>query len=262
MRKLVIGALAGVLTLALAAVAIAASGTSGTTVQNYEQTFSAKKPKKSTGTTFSTSSIDEQNPNNKQPKRVTNFDITFPPGTKINNKAIPRCRATQNDFASAQNPDDACPKGSRIGRPGTKGDGGVKARLKFPGSAEINGEVFAYNANKGLLLFVNLSSANQTLLLKPKFRGRRLLTTVPHTCVPPGTPANGCRDNQGNVSEAILTSFDLKTLPKSKGRGKKKKQLITTPGSCPSSGSWKFEANIKYGDGTSLKIPETSPCRK
>ena len=103
MRKLVVGALAGVLTLALAAIAMAASETSGTTVQNYDQTFSAKKTKKSTGTTFNTSSADEHNTaNDKQPKRVTNFDITFQNGTKIDNRAAPACNASEEDFAAAE----------------------------------------------------------------------------------------------------------------------------------------------------------------
>src|SRR5829696_5339619 len=153
MRKLVVVALAGILTLAVSAIAIAASATSGNTVQNYEQTYSQKKPKKSTGTTFSTSSTDDTNTaKNRQPKRVTNFDIKFPPGTKINSKAIPACKATDADFAAAENADDACPKGSTLGKFG-KPDGEVAARTPFPGVADLAGTVDAYNAPKGLLLF-------------------------------------------------------------------------------------------------------------
>jgi hypothetical protein len=254
MRKLIVGALVGVLTLAMAAIAMAASQTSGNTVQNYDQTYSQKKRGVSTGTKFQTSSSDETNPRNKQPKRVTNFDITFPKGSKINNKAIPQCKADQNDFASAETPDDACPKGSRIG------GGEVAARTPFNGVADFTGEVFAYNANKGLLLFVNISSANQTLLLNPKFKGLKLLTPVPHTCIPPNIPQNDCKDSTGTKQEAILTNFELTTTPKSSGKGKKKKSLITTPKTCPR-GGWSFEANIKYDDGTSVKIPAKSACR-
>src|SRR4051794_14265021 len=76
MRKLIVCAVIGVFALALAAIAMAE------TVQNYEQTFSAKKPSASTGTSFSTDSIDEANTTkNKQPLRTTQFDITFPKGT-------------------------------------------------------------------------------------------------------------------------------------------------------------------------------------
>jgi hypothetical protein len=254
MRKPVIGALVGALMLVVAAVSVAATATSGTTVQQYDQTFSAKKPSKSTGTTFSTSSSDDTNPRNKQPKRVTNFDITFPAGSKIDNKAAPVCKATENDFAQATNPDDACPKGARIGT------GEVAARTPFNGVADFTGTAYAYNANKGLLLFVNISSANQTLLLNPKFKGLKLLTAVPHTCIPPNIPANDCKDNTGQAQEAILTKFQLKTTPKSSGKGKSKKNLITTPSTCK--GKWAFEANITYADGTAVKIPSPQTCSK
>jgi hypothetical protein len=255
MRKLVVGALVGALSLIVAAVSIGATVTSGTTEQTYTQTYSAKKPNKSTGTSFGTSSTDPANPRNKQPKRVTNFDITFPKGSKIDNKAAPQCKADENDFANASNPDDACPKGSRIG------SGLVAARTPFNGIADLTGTVYAYNANKGLLLFVNVTSANQTLLLKPKFKGLKLLTEVPQTCIPPNVPQNNCTDPQGVQQHAILTNFTLKTTAKSSGKGSKRKNMITTPKTCPS-GGWKFEANIKYEDGTAVKIPETSPCGK
>ena len=256
MRKLVAVALAGVLTLAMAAIAFAASETSGTTVQNYDQSYSQKKIKRSTGTTFQTSSTDEQNPRNKQPKRVTNFDITFPRSTKIDNKAAPQCKADENDFAQASDPDDACPRGSRIG------SGEVAARTPFNGVADFTGTAYAYNANKGLLLFVNIQSANQTLLLKPKFRGIRLLTKVPHTCIPPNIPQNDCKDSTGTKQEAILTNFELKTTPKSRGRGSARRNLITTPSTCNPSNGWIFQADIKYDDATKVTIRDEAPCSR
>jgi hypothetical protein len=265
MRKLSVVALAGILTLVVAAVAVAAGGsaTSGTTVQNYDQAYSAKKPGKPTGTTFSTSSTDDQNADhNKQPKRVTNFDIKFPAGSKIDNKAAPACKATDEDFANAETPDAACPKGSRLGKPGTTPDGKVKARTPFNGVADFEGEVFAYNAPKGLLLYVNVQSANQTLVLRPKFSGLNLKTAVPQTCIPPNRPDQDCKPNgQGESQEAILTEFSLKTIVKSSGKGKKKRTLIKTPPTCPK-GTWKFTSSIKYDDGTSVRIPSTTPCTK
>jgi hypothetical protein len=255
MRKLVVGALVGVLALAVTAIALAASATSGTTVQNYEQTFTVKKPNASTGTKFSTSSTDEANTTqNKQPKRVTNFDITFPKGTKIDTTALPTCAATEPDFNAAENADDACPKRAKIGT------GTVAARLDIPNTQDLTGTVSAYNAKKGLLLYVVIASplGNQTLLLKPKLRGVKLLTPVPHTCIPPNRPDQDCRENggTGDAREAILTSFTLSVK-----RGKTgKKVYMTTPKTCPS-GGWKFEANIKYSDGTASKIPAKSACK-
>jgi hypothetical protein len=257
MRKLVVGALMGALSLVVAAVAIGASATSGTTVQNFEQVYSGKKVKKSTGTTFSTSSTDEQNARNKQPKRVTNFDITFPKGSKITSNAVPQCAASEADFSAETNPDNACPKGSKIGA------GTVKARLPFQGTQDLNGTVTAYNANKGLLLYVIIQSplGNQVLLIKPKFRGLKLLTEVPHTCIPPNRPDQDCKDSSGTEQAAVLTSFTLKTKPAGSGSGAKRKNLIVTPTTCAAAG-WKFVADIKYADSTKVTIPSTSKCSK
>ena len=256
MRKLAVVALAGILTLAVAAIAIAAEGTSGTTVQKYEQTYSQKKGNKSTGTSFQTSSTDDTNTaKNRQPKRVTNFDIKFPAGSKIDSKAAPQCKATDTDFANAENPDDACPKGSKLG------SGKVAARLPFDSPlGDVDGVVTAYNANKGLILFVNLQEANQTLVLRPKFSGLNLRTTVPHSCVPPNRPDQGCRPGgTGEPQDAVLVDFQLKT--KAITNKKSKRVLIRTPKTCPS-GGWTFTASIKYADGTSLKLPTKAPCTR
>jgi hypothetical protein len=255
MRKAVVGVLVGALTLAVAAIAMAASGTTGTTVQQFTQTYTTKKPKTPAGTNFATSSTDPQNSRNNQPKRVTNFDIVFPKGAKIDSTAAPQCKATENDFANASNPDDACPKGSKLGT------GTVAARTPFNGVADFTGTVSAYNANKGLLLYVNVSTANQTLLLKPKFSGLTLKTVVPETCVPPNIPQNDCTDSNGIKQQVILTSFTLKIKQTTKGKGKARKSLLTTPPTCPA-GGWTFTANIKYADGATLKIPAKSPCTK
>jgi hypothetical protein len=257
MRKLVAVALAGALTLVVAAVAFAASETSGTTVQNYDQTYTQTRTNKSTGTEFSTSSNDPQNPRNEQPKRVTDFDITFPRGSKIDSKAAPQCKADQEDFAEQDNPDRACPRGSKIG------SGVVTARLPFE-FPDLNGTVRAYNANKAILLYVQVDApgAAQTLLLKGKFRGRRLLTDVPHTCVPPNRADNGCRDANGQEQAAILTNFELKTTAKSRRDGRRKRQLITTPPTCNASNGWIFQADITYADDTKVTIREDSPCRR
>ena len=174
-------------------------------------------------------------PEDQQPNRVTNFDITFPKGTKINYKAIPACKATEDDFAAAENPDDACPKGSKIG------DGTVKARLPFE-SEDLTGTVDAYNAKNALLLFVQVQSplGNQTLLIKGSLKGVLLKTEVPRNCIPPGIPSNDCKDGNGTPQDAILTEFKLKT----KKAGTKKKPFMQTPATCPSSGSWVFKAKL------------------
>ncbi|MEA2479329.1 MAG: hypothetical protein QOJ07_1251 [Thermoleophilaceae bacterium] len=254
MRKLIVGALVGVLALAITAIAMAE------TVQHYSQNFTAKKTNALTGTTFQTDSIDEQNTDrNKQPKRVTNFDITFPKGTKINYKALAVCKATESDFTNAgSTPDKACPTGSKVGT------GNVKARIPFqlPGQPEeLTGTVDGYNAKGGLLLWVVVQSpiGNQTLLIKPKLKGLTLKTAVPRTCVPPGTPENDCQDSNGQSQEAILTFFKL-NVKSLKGK-KTKKPYMLTPKTCTGS-KWTFSAKITYADGTSINPTSDTPCKK
>jgi hypothetical protein len=251
MRKLVVGALVGALVLAVAAIAMA------DTVQTYTQTFSAKKPSTSTGTTFSTQSSDEANTGrNKQPKRTTEFDITFPKGTVIDSKALKQCTATEEDFTNADNPDTACP-GSKIG------SGKVKARLPINGTADLNGTVTGYNGKNKLLLWVVVQSpiGNQTLLIQGKLKSSKSSTTlktpVPPSCVPPGIPSNQCKDGNGTPQYAILTSFSLKTKAVKKGT----KTYMKSPSTC-SGGKWTFNADITYDDNSHFKSASTTPCKK
>jgi hypothetical protein len=251
MRARIVVPLTGVLALAVAAGAIADSDTSGTTVQTYDQSYSTRAPHHSAGTTISMSATDPQNPRNRQPKRITNFDVTFPLGSAIKTGAIAQCKATDEDFGNATNPDDACPRGSRLGT------GQAAVRLPFP-SVDLPGTVHAYNATKGMLLFIDFSSltGSQTMLLRPKFKGLKLKTAVPLTCVPPLRPDQGCRDGSGTEQAIVLTRLTLKTKP----RGKQP-PLLKTPKSCPSSHHWHFAAHVKYADGTTVAIPSTSRCR-
>src|SRR4051795_2333248 len=104
LRKLVIGALVGVLALAVAAIALA------DTNQTYTQKFSSNKAGKSVGIAFSTDSSDPANSaNNNQPKAVRTFNIKFPAGTAVNYKAVPVCKASDDEMIQ-KGGKPACPK--------------------------------------------------------------------------------------------------------------------------------------------------------
>jgi hypothetical protein len=245
LRKLFIGALVSALALAVAAVALA------DTTQTYKQKFSSPKAGKSVGTTFSTSSTDTANTaKNFQPKSVRTFQINFPTGTKINYKGAPLCKATDDDLIQAGGK-PACPKA-------VIGAGAARVRLPFAGGADINAKVTAFNAKNALVLYVDPSPIAQPIILRPKFSGTKLTTIVPPNCLPPATNQAGqCKKQDGSAGdEAILTYFQLKTLAKKSG----KNVLIKSPAKCK--GTWKFTANLKYGDGTSKKIDSLAPCKK
>jgi hypothetical protein len=245
LRKLFIGALVGALALAVAAIALA------DTTQTYKQKFSANKVSKSVGTTFSTSSTDSENTaKNNQPKSVRNFNIVFPAGSKIDYKGAPICTKSDDDIIAAGGK-PACPKA-------VIGAGAARVRLPFAGTAEINAKVTAFNNKKALVLYVDPSPIAQPIILRPKFSGVKLNTTVPPNCLPPATNQGGqCKKQDGSAGdEAILTFFSLKTVAKKKG----KHTLIKAPSKCK--GTWKFSANLKYADGTSKKIDSLQACKK
>src|SRR3954453_9962491 len=250
MRKLVVGALVGVLALAVAAIALA------DTQQTYTQKFTKSKAGTSAGIAFSTDSTDPSNTaNNNQPKAVREFDIKFPAGSAVNDKAVKICKASDDDMIQ-KGGKPACPKS-------VIGSGNAKVSLPFPNSAPVNATVTVFNAKKGLVLYVDPSPIAQPIILRPKFKGHlkngpTLITKIAPNCLPPATNQGGqCKKSDGSAGqEAILTHFELTTKAKKKG----KNILIRTPKKCKK--NWKAVATLKYADGSSAKFPSTQKCKK
>jgi hypothetical protein len=250
LRKLFIGALVGALALAVAAIAFA------DTSQTYSQKFTSAKAGKSVGISFITESSDASNSaNNGQPKSVRTFNIKFPGGTAVDSKGTVICKATDDEMIQAGGK-PACPKS-------VIGTGSAKVKLPFPGSADINATVTAFNANKGLVLYVDPSPIAQPIILRPKFignlkNGPTLSTVVPPNCLPPATNQGGqCKKQDGTAGqEAVLSHFDLKTIPKKSGTH----ILIRAPKTCK--GTWTATATLKYADGTSKTIKSKQACKK
>jgi hypothetical protein len=244
LRKLLVGVTAGVVMLAVAAIAFAATQTT------YSQKYTVSKAGKSAGTNFDTTSIDPDNSaENQQPAKTRKLVIGFPAGTKIDQSVKPYC-ATLDESAN-----DVCPKNTQIG------SGTAEVRLKFPGSAPIPAKVTAYNRKKGLWLYVVPQVAGQApVVIKPTFQGLKLITVLTPLCV-----LNDCATN----GEAVLTKFHLdtkaysKTVKVKKGKKKVKKttNFITTPTKCTAAG-WKFTADFTYDDGTTKHLDATEACKK
>jgi hypothetical protein len=237
LRKLLIGAITGAVMLAVAAIAMAATQTT------YSQDYTTNKVNKSAGTHFSTTSIDPENTTgNEQPNAAREVDITFPKGTKIDQKAAPFCK---NLDESADQP---CPKNTKIG------SGSAEVRLKFTGTAPIPASVTAYNRKGGLFLYVVPSVQGQApVVLKPVFKKLTLVTKIAPLCV-----LNDCATN----GEAVLTSFKLNTnaIPKKAKKGKR--TYITTPKTCPKAG-WKFTGTFKYDSPNPPKsFIDLQKCKK
>jgi hypothetical protein len=254
LRKLLVGVIAGVVMLAVAAIAFAATETT------YSQKYTVSKAGTSAGTNFDTSSIDPDNTaENMQPAKTRKLVINFPAGTKIDQTVKPYCTVLHEDDPNG----NVCPKNTQIG------SGTAEVRLKFPGGAPIPATVTAYNrksdGNKGLFLYVVPSVPGQApVVIKPVFSGTKLTTVLVPLCV-----LNDCATN----GEAVLTKFKLdtkaysKTVTKTvKKHGKKKKVktkhlFITTPAKCPAAG-WAFSADFTYDDGTTKHFDDVQKCTK
>jgi hypothetical protein len=222
--------------LAVAAIAYAATETT------YSQRYTNNKVNRSVGTVFKTSSIDMANTaENQQPKKTRKLVITFPAGTKIDQGVKPYCK-TLDESAN-----DVCPKNTKIG------SGTAEVRLKFPGTAPIPADVTAYNRKKGLWLYVVPSVAGQApVVIKPNFKGLKLITNLTPLCV-----LNDCAKN----GEAVLTKFELTTKAFKKGKGKKTRFFLRSPKTCPKKG-WKFTGDWTYDDTTTEHKESFQKCKK
>jgi hypothetical protein len=253
LRKLFIGALVGALVLAFAAVAF------GVSEQTFTMSFSKKTKKTSTGINFQVHSEDNENTaNNNLPKSTRRLRIKMPAKTRIQPAAAPQCKATDQEFTDEGKA--ACPKGSQVGT------GKAIARFKSASLQNVNVVVTAFNAPKGLILYLE-PDISVPFILRPKWTGNldngpTLDTRVPANCVASSEAPDGkCRDNAGNEGfEAVLTDFQLSTVARNKGKGKKRKNLIRTPTKCGTA-QWTFTANWTYSDGTTERRQSKSACK-
>lgn len=253
MRKLFIGAVVAVMSLAITAVAIAV------TEQRLTVTYTKNTTATSTGVAFQTSSDDPENPKNGQPDAVRRLDLDLPAGSKVTPSAVKYCTATDDELI--QQGTTACPKKSAVGS--------GKATAKFHRSdlRNVNVVVTAFNHKRGLILHLDPDLSN-SFVLRPKWRGKLtngpvLRTTVPPNCFPPAQNQGGtCRDpNTGaQGEEVILNSFQLNTIARSKGTGRRKKNLITTPRKCKR--NWLFKVGYVYASGGERTLRYKQTCKK
>ena len=285
MRRLYIGALVGVLTLAVAAVALADSAQVGSTTQNFKMNFAVpssggsteiQKPKRSTGIAVDLSSSNPSNPKNGQTDALRELDLDLPNKSKVDPTAVPYCKASDTELE--QEGPSACPSKTSIGT--------GHATAKFPSATAPNGQplpdpqidVKVFNRKGGLLLHLQpkIGDVNSNpIILRPSWRGTLtngpvLHTVIPPNCLPPSQNINGtCRDPSSGAEgdEVILNSFQLTTKSKTRTvivrrngkRRKVKKILIKTPPTCPN-GGWEFVGRFKFHSGGTATIPYKDNC--
>jgi hypothetical protein len=220
LRKTIALAIAGALTLALAAVAVASPQFSYT----FATKFTQKHPAKSTG--FKTD-IETTDPGNPQsvPKGANVITVTFPSGTKFNPSALPQCPATPTNTAPVTS--GACDK-AKVGT----GSSVVQA-VGLPGP--VPGTITAYNAKNAIIFYVKSVLAGTTVpvVLKGNLKGTKLTTDVGSQVPKPGG------------LKLIITTFKLSITAHKKGT----KIYAMTPKKC-TGGKWVVKAHVTFDDGT------------
>ncbi|MFL5827342.1 MAG: hypothetical protein ACJ76V_12525 [Thermoleophilaceae bacterium] len=241
--------LAGALACALAASAVGVAAAE--TVDGV--TFSAKttttKAASSTGLKVTIAGT----PAGADGKPIATREVTvvFPAGTKINTKAIPQCKATDQQIQSTNG--SACPAKSKIGT------GTAEAFTDLGPTVDPVGEaIAAFNIPKGIaFLLTPTGPIGQTAAFRGRFAGAgaahahgaasgpKLVTPVPKFPIPGG-------------NEAKLTKFVLNV----KANGKGAKAYSTTPKTCPKSKKWTLSAIFKYDTHAPITVTTTGPCKK
>jgi hypothetical protein len=236
-KKILIGAVVGVLALALAAVAIASPQFKQTAAIKY----TTKKPKANSGLGISLKAQDPGAPNNK-PSPATKVTVTLAKGTKVDTSAAKVCTASDSDFNSKGA--NACPASSRLGSGSADAVTGLGAGIDPVGENII---AFA-GKNQIIFLLTPKGAIGQTATIRGKIKKNVVTTAVPAFPIP----------GAGNAS---LTVFNVSLKSISSGKGSKKKNLLTTPSTCPKSKNWTTTTKFNYEDGTTATVKSRSSCK-
>lgn len=242
MRKVhLIGALVGVLALAVTAVAVASPQFKQTATLKY----STKKAQKPAGVSAELHATDPGAvPAGNQPG-VSTLKISFK-GAKANTKVGKLCKLSKSEA-------DRCPANTKVG------SGTASANLvgTDPATGQpkvtvgLGQNVSAYQTSGGFYFVVKGTTLPTTAILKAGLSKKGVLSVNVERDLP-AIPGG---------SKIVLTDFKVNIKKVTTGKGKKQKALITTP-KCPKSKKFSVVADFKYTDGTSKKVTSTQKCSK
>jgi hypothetical protein len=234
MRKLVV---VGALAIAAAVTATVAFASSQATTFSFKQ--SSHKPKTSTGIAFKVEFGDPAAANG-VPSGLKDFKITMPKGAKIDPAGAAQCKTTDADLMSKGA--GACPAATRIGT-------GKATATSTDGSTNLDVAGYVFNAKaagKSSWLFVFLINNGYAASFYAPVKGPTLSAKGLTGAVP---------------GDLLVTKFAGTIVKHSKGRGKKKHNLISTPSSCPKNKKWTNKATWVFVDGSKDSSTSTSACK-
>ena len=255
MRKKYLGAVLGVLALALAGLSGLALAKAGKGPNHkFDLTFSTKKPNKAAGlNSFLTDRYSfKPQPVGQPADPVTSITFKLPKGSKLDFAAIKASKLKPCTVAKLGSSGDPVAAGCvNI----TKGKAEATAIVTgLPNPITIKEDVQLFAATKQIVLRLRQrpgqlgQTANIPINAKS---GGRLVAVVPKFCAADNASTPFCD------TEVVLTV--VKAAFKKITRGKH--ALITTPKTCPKSHKWTSSAAYKFRSTKPETVKSTTPCR-
>jgi hypothetical protein len=222
--------------MAAGADARAASRQSATAV------FTASRPAQSTGIGLAIDYVNPDDPDAKPPA-VQKVVTRLQPGTSIDGSVPARCPASDPELMARGAA--ACPAGSKVG------GGEIDLDTGAPGPGRlVQNAVTLLNAGGELIfLLESKSDPRSRTVSRATVEGTTITSEVPPV---PGGPPDGF---------LAIKRVRLSLEGRSVGQEASRRSYITTPSSCPASGSWTNSASFTYRDGVSQSVASRSPCQ-
>ena len=222
------------------AVMLALGGVAWAASPVFEQRFTTSQPGAATGMTSHIVFPDYKG----KPKSIARLTVELPEGTHFDEAAVPECTASDAELLSLGL--SACPRDSEIG------GGTSKVVTGFgPPTDPIPGDVHVFHGPGQLMNLGTPPGSDRVVVIgRGRIAGRRIV----YTLISPSSPPypGGPPDWRTSAKEVTLS------LDRRSAGGH---DFLTTPTSCPATGSWTFGLTLLYEDGTSDSATSPTPCR-
>jgi|SRR5215208_357007 len=224
-------------------VVVCAAGAVAAFAASEATTFSVKHSSKavdsSTGISFKIAFGDPDVPNG-VPSGLKNFKIKLHKGTKIDAAGAAQC--TASDATLMSKGAAACPAATKIGS-------GTAAATSAAGQT-VNVDAVIFNervSGKNAFLFIFLLNGAYVTDFDANVKANTISSEGLSGALP---------------GDFVVTEFNGTIGKHSKGRGKRKHDLITTPQTCPKAKKWTNTATFVFQSGSSDTGSSTSPCKR
>lgn len=227
----------GVFVAGAVALAVGAGTVQGgeTDRATYDFTLGTKRPESPSALSIHVQFRQPEDPDAKPPA-LDSAVLGLPRGMVIDDEAVPRCDATDDDFQLQGR--NACPPETEVGQ------GAVTVMMGLPADPQTL-DIVAFNGDGELVEVVFFPGGVMAGIDRVAIEDGRL---VPHPPAPPGGPPDGrtaIRELKIEIPRRIGPTGD---------------PYVTTPTRCRR-GAWTSRAQFGFADGGETFVASQTPCR-